>query len=265
MASIDEVQKFFQTPKGHTAKVIIVGATDKEHFKPFWEKEGLEDEMEDMDENASKLGMSYAPIFVVLNQSDKDKHIDAELIVPLQNFHAGLRIEKTILESKDIQRISDWSAGFLEIFCMNNSISALDILTGALLVGDSDGTQFKMDNVMRSIRGKKEKSELLGDAMDIGSVDEILGQQMSDKELKALSKKTPETKEKKVSLDRAENMIDIANNVKAITLSASTKKQADDVLKSVQETIMKKYGFKALEELLAKTGQPLLVKKPKKV
>ncbi len=254
MAFIDEVKKVFQTPKDHEPRILLVGATDKANFDLVWSQHQMEDVIESMDENASKQGMSYSPVFIVVNEG-KGGHLDTEITLPLQAWSSDMRVDESLLQTQNTQRITDWLAGFMEPFCMNNSISAIDIKTGLLIFGDPKGTVFKMDNVMKSIRPKKDKNELMSDAIDIGSVDDILAGQMSVEEMDRVSGKTEDLKMKEETLEVIETV--------SVT-SPDLAKLAEMTARATQQDIVDKYGFKALEDILARTGQTLLVKKPKK-
>lgn len=260
MAFSDEVKRAFKVAPNHEPRVILVGATDKENFGLVWSRHGLDDETADMDENASKQGMSSSPVFVVISQGT-DGHVDAEISLPLQMWSAPLRMEGNLRDSKDLQRITDWLAGFMEPFCMNNSVSALNVQDGKMMFGGDD-TIFNMDEVMKNIRPKREKSELMSDALDIGSVEDILAGQMTVEQIERVGRDARDAKEPLSQHSR---------------LGPSLEEEADeenrrqqDVVKEEQEKsritqqeIVDKYGFKALEELLERTGKELLVPKPR--
>jgi hypothetical protein len=248
MSFIDEIKRAFKVPANHDPRVILVGATDKSSFELVWGKHDLDEVTADMDENASKQGMSYSPVFVIVLEG-KGGHIDAEIVLPLQSWGADLRLPKALRDSKDLQRITDWLAGFMEPFSMNDTVSGVDVQTGMLLFGDASMTAFNMDNVMKSIRPKRDKSELMNDAINIGTVEEILAGQMTVKEVEKITRKP----------ERGAVSIEEEPDVKEPDLL----KMAEDAARKTQQDILDKYGFKALEELLEKTGKPLLVTKPK--
>lgn len=259
MISAEKIQKMFDTPKDHTPIVTLVGSTDQQNFKVFWEKAGLEDVMDDMDANASKAGMPQSPVFITI-VAGKDGHMHAQINIPLQQWSAGLHVDDYIEDTNNVQRITDWIAGFMETFSANGSVHAVDLRDGKTVFGSDTS---RVEDMVRALSPKKEKSELMSDSLSIGSVDDILNGQMSMEEIKDVEK--PD-----VTLDKAEAALKASSVIEAAAQKAPpvvvklVKEVNDKDDKKVQEEILEKFGEKALKDLLARTKRPLLVQlKPK--
>ena len=251
------IKKLFKVHEGHQARVLIAGATDKEHFENVFVDHGLENVTASMNENASKLGISYSPVFIML-ETGKNGHIHANIALPLQSWVEGLDIDESL--GNDLQRVTDWSAGFMGSFSMDSSVSAIAIDTGKVVFGDPDNNMFNIENIMKDIRPKKDKAELMADSMDIGSVEDILGGQLTAEEIE-----TKTMPEKKKDMELAEAILDQGNEIKRfVGVMPPVAEQVDKQMQSIQQDISDKYGFSALQELLKKTGQPLLIEKPKR-
>lgn len=250
----------FDTAEGHTPIVTLVGSTSQENFKVFWEKAELEDVMDDMDANASKAGMEYSPIFITL-VAGTDGHLHAQINVPLQSWNSGLRIDESLAETKNVPRITDWVAGFMETFSANDSVHAIDLRTGALMFGTDKN---HVENMVRALSPKKEKSELMNDSMSIGSVDDILNGQMSVEDIKEIEKPN-------VTLEKAEASFKASELLETITKGIPVEQAElveeintrDD--KKIQQDILDKFGEQALMDLLKRTKRPLLVTVSKKI
>lgn len=228
---IDDIRKAFKVGDDHTPKVIISGGTDNIHLMRVFEAHGIETHVKDMDENASKAGMTLSPVLFLVNEHQD--HIDVDMHLPLQFWSAPINVDESVLESKDTKRITDWIAGFMYGFVSNRTVSAVDIATEKIILGSENTDIFSIANVLKSTRPKVARSELMSQEMDIGSPEEILG----------LTK------------------VDVANETPVAVSVPLLDKDAD--ARAIQQDIVDKYGMKALKDLLTKTGQPLLVDKKK--
>lgn len=238
------VKGMFKEKEKHTAKVLIIGGTDQTNFEAVWSKHDIEEYTSDMDANASKNRMVVSPVAVLLEEGEGG-YIDARITLPLQGWVSDLRIEPSIEESKDLQRITDWVAGFMEVFCMNSTITGLDISTGAYVFSDEKHSVLKLDDILK--RPKKDKGDLMMDDQGIGSVEDILSGQLTQKEIDTFVQGKPEA-----SVEAVE--VPVAQEEAGSTHTA---------MRATQEEIVAKYGYQALKDLVARTGQPLLIKKSK--
>jgi hypothetical protein len=233
-----EIEAMFEVPEGHTPKVLIGGGTNHKNFAKVWDSMVEEKVYKDMDNNSSRLGLPLHPVLVLLIQGD-DGHIHALISLPLQKWDAPMRIESTIDASNDLRRVMDWCAGFMEVFCMNDSISAVDLTTNTVVLGDPKAS-YGIEGVMSEIRPKKDVRGTAG--LDIGSVDDILGQ---------LSKPQIEKFQKKVKKEPA------TEKVTRIPVKEEVKEEVR--MKAQQQEVLEKYGKKALQELCKSMKMPLLI------
>lgn len=242
------IATLFEISEGHTAKVVICGGTDLKTFQPSMQRMLPEELLKEMDENTSRLGLSLHPVLATLMQGT-DGHVHVNMALPLQKWSADMVIEPSVLESKGLSRITDWVAGFMEVFCMNDSISAYDLETEQMMIGSKNGV-YNLPDIIKDIVPKRELP-----AMDsAGSVEEILGQ-MSNEEIEAV---TEEGANKAAYIEKTEAVVE--RIIKSKDINEQDKEM---VLKKTQQAVMKKYGYAALVELATKMGQPLLVKEPK--
>lgn len=240
MKTTKQIEGMFTIKEGHTPKILIGGGTNHQHFAPFWENAIGDKKLKDMDSNASRMGLPLSPLLVLLVQGE-DNHIDAILSLPLQKWQGDLALDATIEATNDLKRITDWCAGFLDVFCMDNTVSAVDLATNKPFYGDPEKSPFGIEKVYQSTR-----EDVRGTGgLDIGSVDEILGQVSQSKTEKVMRTKKAEKKE-------------IVEEPKIVEV----KKEKKDILKEQQE-IVKKYGYAALKEMADRMNMPILVQEPK--
>lgn len=247
------VKTLFNTPDNHTAKVILIGATNQQNFEAVWSKHDIEEYTQDMDANASKHKMNYTPVVVVVNEG-ADGHFDAVIALPTQKWTEGLRMDDSIAESKNIQRAADWLAGFMETFCMNDSITGIEVDTGTMVFGTGKHSLFNLENIMKDLGPKRTKDSLMTDAMDIGNVDDILAGQMTPEEIK--NHQNPVEKAVEAAMAPPRLPVEVVPEPAPV--------DEYEAMRATQQSVIDKYGFSALEELLKATKQPLLVRKPKK-
>lgn len=231
-----EVEAMFDVPEGHTAKVIIGGGTNFENFNATWHALIPEKILKDMNENATRANLPFSPVLILLAEG-ADGHIDASISLPLQKWAEGLSVEPSIYETNDLRRITDWCAGFLHSFCATGSVNSRDLITNQLDIGKETGV-FDMESAITASAPKREARIL----ESIGDVDEILGQLDTKgiEEMKRLPVKDESPEEVPVSIEKPQ-----------------------DKLRQTQQNIVEKYGFKALQDMLSRTKQPLLIDEPK--
>lgn len=240
-----ELNAMFKVPEGHVPVAIISGGTDHAHFHKVWSGMMDEDIYKDMDGNASKRSMPLSPVMMLVIQSEDDKHLHTLVSLPLQDFQEGMRVEETIENSKSIQRVADWCAGFMETFCVNDSVMALDIVNQTVLVGDSATSVMSIEASIKGVRPQREVRGL----ESIGDVDDILGQLSKPQIEKFVTKKA-------MKKEKPEEMKTIpVVEEKEETLTDGLEKMLKE-----QEAIVKKYGYKALEDMAARMNMPILVK-----
>lgn len=220
----------FELPAGHTPKVIIGGGTNSKNFVGVWENVAPPEASKDMDENASKIKLPLSPAIVLLVQGE-DGHIDTHICLPLQKWQAGMRVEKTVDDTNDIKRITDWCAGFMHSFCASGTIVAYDLATNQVILGEKNGV-FDIEAVANEVAPKKEARTL----ESIGSVDDILKGLLTRKPEKKLTVKDESPKAVEVPIKN---------------LDTDAKKQ--------QQDIKDKYGIDALKDILGRSGKPLLL------
>lgn len=242
----------FEIPENHVPYVLLAGGTNQKHFKRLWEPMVDEKVYKDMDNNSSRLGLPFHPVLVLII-GGTDGHLHSLVSLPLQKWQDGLRVEETVESSKNIQRVTDWVAGFMETFCMNNSISAVQLDTGKVTLGNPDDAAFSVEGILKDIRPKKDVRGL-GMSGSIGSVDEILDQ-MSKPQIEKFTKKPKKTEAEKI--DIVEKMIRLP--VKDINDAAEAKKAKT---KKEQQEIVDKYGFKALKDMTKRLKVPIVVDEP---
>lgn len=235
-----EVEAMFEVPKGHTPKVLMVGGTDHKNFSKAWE--GMVDEKiyKDMDGNSSRLGLPLHPVLVLIVQGE-DGHIHALISLPLQKWEVPLRVNDAIEESKDLRRVMDYCAGFLEVFCMNDTVTAVDLATNVAVLGDSKDGAFSLEEIVKEIRPKKDVRTL----DSIGNADDILGQ-LSKPQIEKFQTKKKEPKVEKLTRVPMKEEKPEENKLE------KTKKE--------QQAIVKKYGFPALKEMSERMKFEILVK-----
>lgn len=244
-----EVEAMFEVPEGHTPKVLLGGGTNHKHFVKVWDSMVEEKVYKDMDNNASRLGLSLSPALVLIVQGD-DGHVHALISLPLQKWQGNMRIHESIEESKDLRRTMDWCAGFMEVFCMNDTVTAVDLATDKVIFGDSSDIAFSIEGMVKDVRPKKDVRGTSG--LDIGSVDDILGQLSRPQIEKFQTKKSTksavkETKEKYTRLPVKEEDSEESKLEK-------TRKE--------QQKIVDKYGFQALKEMMDRMKLPILIEDP---
>lgn len=228
-----EVEALFDIPEGHTAKVIIGGGTNFENFNATWHALIPEKILKDMNENATRANLPFSPVLILLAEG-ADGHIDASISLPLQKWAEGLAVEPSIYGTNDLRRITDWCAGFLHSFCATGSVNSRNLVTSQLDIGKETGV-FDMESAMIASAPKREVRTL----ESIGDVDEILGQ-VSQQEMKRVPVVNETPEEVPVAIEKPQ-----------------------DTLRKTQQEIVDKYGFQALQDVLSRTKQPLLIDEPK--
>lgn len=236
-----EMNAMFDVPDGHTPKVLLAGGTEQDKFTRVWQ-EIPEDKLKDMDTNSSRLHLPVHPVFVLIYIGE-DAHVHASISLPLQDLQEELHIEESILETKDLKRITDWVAGFMEAFCMNDTVTAIDLVTEQPIIGGKNPA-FSMQGLMKDIRPPKDMR-----LESIGDVDDILNGQLNAKEIEEIRHPSPEGLLKKAK----------AVEMKSIPV---VEEDPNILLKKQQQEVVDKYGWKALEEMTKKMKQPILIEKP---
>lgn len=220
------IEAMFQIPEGHTPKVIIGGGTNAKNFTGVWKDIAPDEASKDMDENSSKMKLPLSPVLVLLIQGE-DGHIDTHISLPLQKWQALMKVEKSVDDTNDMKRITDWCAGFMHGFCASGTIAAYDLATNQVILGEKNGV-FDIESVANEVAPKKEARFL----ESIGSADDIL---------KGLFKP-----EKKLMVkDESPKAVEVPIK------NLDAKKQ--------QQDIKDKYGIDALKDMLKRTKKPLLL------
>ena len=83
---------------------------------------------------------------ILLYQGSGD-HTHAQISIPTQSWEAEISIPDHLLKDNVPQRLTDWVAGFMEPFCSDNSISAVNVETGAFLFGEKDTSVFNVERI----------------------------------------------------------------------------------------------------------------------
>lgn len=241
-----EIEAMFEIPKDHTPKVLLGGGTDHKNFSKAWADMVDEKIYKDMDGNSSRLGLPLHPVLVLIVQGG-DGHIHALISLPLQKWQAPLRVNGTIEESKDLRRVMDYCAGFLEVFCMNDTVTAVDLATNIVVIGDPNDGAFGLEGIIKEVRPKKDVRTL----DSIGDADDILGQ-LSKPQIEKFQKKVK--KEPKIVIKEKLSRIPVKEEKPEEDKLEKTKKE--------QQAIVKKYGFSALKEMSERMKFEILVKNP---
>lgn len=224
----------FNVPLNHTPKVMLTGGTDFKNFSKVWADTVPEEKLKDMDENSSKNKVPLHPVMVLIVQGG-DGHVHAQISLPLQEWSGDLVLEESVSDSKDLRRLTDWCAGFMEVFCFNGTVAAHDLDKNEVIFGTDSALITELVSA-----GKPRRS--VPSLESIGSVEDILGQ-LGDKEIEEMKRipvKDESPEEVKVPVEN---------------------KAAEERKK--QQEVADKYGFPALKELLEKMKQPLLIEEPK--
>lgn len=246
MKMTSEIQAMFEIPEGHTPKVLLGGGTDHKNFKKVWDSMVEEKVYKDMDNNSSRLGLPMHPVLILIVQGE-DGHTHAFISLPLQKWQAPIRIQDTIEESKDLRRTTDWCAGFMEVFCMNDTVSAVDLVTNVVVFGDKEGT-FGIEGIVKAVRPKKDVRGTGG--LDIGSADDILGQ-LSKPQIEKFQKKTK--KEPKIVLKEKLTRVPVKDESEAAKVEKTRKEQQD---------IVDKFGYDSLKEMSKRMKFAIVIDKP---
>ena len=252
MKMSQEIEAMFEIPEHHTAKVLIGGGTDHKNFAKVWSDMLDEKIIKDMDGNSSRLGLPMHPVLMLIIQGE-DGHLHALISLPLQKWQAPMRVHDSIEDSKNVQRMVDWCAGFMEVFCMKNTITAIDVTNQKVMIGDPKDAAFGLEAIVKDVRPKKEVRTLTS----IGSVDDILGQ-MSKPQIEKFEKKKTAPKKSTAKMTRVPVKDVVEEEKKADTEGEKLEKTRAD-----QQAIFDKYGYAALKEMTDRMNIPILIKKSK--
>lgn len=276
MNLITSIQTMFKVPEGHTPKVLLGGGTEAKMFMKIWDGQIPDETLQKLDEAASVAKLPLNPFLVLLVQGE-DGHIHAQTSLPLVKWTAEIHVEDSVSESKELIRITDWCAGFMQSFCANGTVAAYDLLTEMILLGEDNNPAFSIKASVKGVAPQREVRELSSFADDIGNVDEILGQMSSKQIKKAMAPIELNTNpigqdfffdmfKEKGSLPAQESgsFKELSKRVLGVK-DASPEPvsvpivNVDAEQRKVQQDIVDKYGMEALKDILSRSKQPLLV------
>lgn len=281
-----EMEAMFEIPDGHTPVVLISGGTNSEHFTRSCGDMLDEKYLKNMDENAARAGLPLNPFMVLLVQG-KDNHVHAISALPLQKWQGELNVESSIEASKDIRRVTDWCAGLMELFCKDDSVHGVNLITGDIVFGDAKKGMMSLEATLKEVTPKR---EVRGTSdIDMEDLGDFIGQ---------LSKKEIEKKKGKSNVQVVEEglaslkkitgtvlpetavnqLLQIATQDDAKTLLTRIPVQHDSKEEKVkivdadkekkkklikeQKEIVKKFGYPALKEMSERMKFEILIEEP---
>lgn len=257
--------------EGKTVKVIVVGSTDEIEIRKSMDDQHIpQTYIDQMPINRAKAASSANPFVFAIHTDDKTGELGVDASLPLDGWSSSMHIEHAIQRSKNLQRLTDWSAGFLEVMTFNHSVLGIEVATGALWIGDtdvlSDQLLKSMENSLDAIERKPTvpRAQMMKDAKDLD-----LGQMLQG--LASLLEKhgidTGKVKEEVVVYDQQgvqDEFEPPANPVEVKKVEAKKKKEDTKLAlkRKEQQDIVARYGWEALEELSTRTKQPIVIDKP---
>lgn len=234
----------FEIPEGHTPVVLIGGGTEESKFSRCFEESTGDKATNDMDANTSRAGMPLHPVLVLIVKG-KNGHLHALMNLPLQKWDSPLVIEDSIEESRDVRRVTDWVAGFMHTFCANDTISAIDLITNAVLIG-KESTALEV-----MVRGTRPTKDMRLES--IGSVDDILNGQLGKEEIEAMTNKPEEG-----AIASLERLLVEDKTPELVQVPIINK---DEEMRAQQQEIVDKYGWQALVDITKRMKTKILIKK----
>lgn len=254
---------------GHTTKVIIFGATDDETIRRSFEGAIPESVIDGMQSNQMRARAMVSPIFAAVMTNDKTGEVDVNVYLPLDNYSGNLHLDHKIEATKNLQRISDWVSGFMEVGSHQHSVFAVELATGAVWVGDKDEVPDAFFQSMEASLKEIEKAAVkpLSERLpDTNKVTEIVDLMKDLKELMEQNGIKPPTDMdlSKVVVESQEDF-DAPTNPVAVSKEEEKKKVAEEKVekqKIEQQKIVDRYGWDALVELTTRNKVKIVIKKP---
>lgn len=280
-----ELETLFEIPENHTPVVLISGGTDFEHFTRNCGDMLDESKTKGMDENAARAGLPLSPFMVLLVQG-ADNHVHALASLPLQKWQYDLRLEPSIEESKDVRRVTDWVAGLIDLFCKDDTVHGMNLITGDIVFGDPKEGQMSLEATVREVTPKREvrgtsniDMEDLGDfigQLSKKEIEEKVGKKKKSnvdiveeglEALRELTGRTLAPKEKAQLLEIAQKEDGVAPVKRTPIKTKEEKVEVVDGEKTKklikeQKDIVKKFGYDALKEMSERMKFDILIENP---